>query len=184
MKFNSIILLFLIASCSPNLTAINQKKPYTSVGFAYIYNDFDFNEKLIKKKLDNNVLQISQKNLKTGTLVKIINPKNKKSIVLKNIKRIRYPDFYKILITKSVAEELSLNEELPILEILEIKKNKSFVAKKAKIFNEEKKYHQKHLLHQLKSQIYQKIKAKKPRQYQIKYLYMLHHFIRLRLQNF
>ena len=138
MKFNSIILLFLITSCSPNLTAINQKKPYTSVGFAYIYNDFDFNEKLIKKKLDNNVLQISQKNLKTGTLVKIINPKNKKSIVLKNIKRIRYPDFYKILITKSVAEELSLNEELPILEILEIKKNKSFVAKKAKIYNEEK----------------------------------------------
>ena len=138
MKFNSIILLFLFASCSPNLTTINQKKPYTSVGFAYIYNDFDFNEKIIKKKLDNNVLQISQKNLKTGTLVKIINPKNKKSIVLKNIKRIRYPDFYKILITKSVAEELSLNEELPILEILEIKKNKSFVAKKAKIYNEEK----------------------------------------------
>ena len=64
MKFNSIILLFLFASCSPNLNTINQKKPYTSVGFAYIYNDFDFNEKIIKK-VDNNVLQISQKNLKT-----------------------------------------------------------------------------------------------------------------------
>ena len=70
---------------------------------------------------------------KTGTLIKISNPKNKESIVLKNVKRIRYPDFYKILITESVAKKLNLNSELPILEIMEIRKNKSFVAKKAKI---------------------------------------------------
>ena len=38
-----------------------------------------------------------------------------------------------------MAEELNLNLELPILEIIEIKKNKSFIAKKAKIYNEEKK---------------------------------------------
>ena len=34
---------------------------------------------------------------------------------------------------------MNLNKDLPLVEILEIKKNKSFVAKKAKIFNEEKK---------------------------------------------
>ena len=83
-------------------------------------------------------MQISHQNLKTGTLIKILNPKNQESIVLKNIKRIKYPDFYKILITKPVADKLKLNTELPILEIIEIKKNKSFVAKKAKIFSEEK----------------------------------------------
>jgi hypothetical protein len=43
------------------------------------------------------------------------------------------------LITKSVAEKLNLNVDLPILEIIEIKKNKSFVADKAKMHNEEKK---------------------------------------------
>ena len=38
-----------------------------------------------------------------------------------------------------MQKNLNLNKKLPILEIIEIKKNKSFVAKKAKIFNEEKK---------------------------------------------
>ena len=75
----------------------------------------------------------------TGTLIKIINPKNSETIILKNTKRIKYPDFYKILITKPVANKLNLDPKLPILEIIEIKKNKSYVAKKAKIFNEEKK---------------------------------------------
>ena len=36
-------------------------------------------------------------------------------------------------------DELQLSADLPILEILEIKKNKLFVAEKAKIYNEEKK---------------------------------------------
>ncbi len=118
---------------------MNQKKPYSSKGFAYIYNDYDFNQKIIKGKMDNNTLLISHQNLKLGTLIQISNPKNKKTIVLKNIKRIKYPEFYKILITKSVAKELNLNEKLPMIEITEIKKNKSFVAKKAKIYTEEKK---------------------------------------------
>ena len=89
--------------------------------------------------MNNDILQISHQNLKTGALIRISNPKNKKDIVLKNIKRIRYPDFYKILITETVVEELDLNRDFPIIEITEIKKNKSFVAEKAKIYNEEKK---------------------------------------------
>ena len=122
MKFRFIFLLFFVLSCSPQLTTLNQKKPYTSKGFAYIYNNYDFNEKIIKGKMNNELMQISHQNLKTGTLIKIINPKNKKSIVLKNIKRIRYPEFYKVLITKPVATELNLNADLPLLEIIEIKK--------------------------------------------------------------
>ena len=129
----------MILSCDTQLSTVNLKQPYTAKGFAYIYNDSDFKNKIIKGKLNNEILQISHQNLKTGTLIKISNPKNKESIVLKNVKRIRYPDFYKILITETVAKKLNLNSELPILEIMEIRKNKSFVAKKAKIFNEEKK---------------------------------------------
>ena len=139
MKFRLIFTLFFVLSCTPQFSTINQKKPYTSKGFAFIYNDIDFNKKIIKGRMNNDTMQISHQNLKTGTLLKIINPRNNESIVLKNIKRIKYPSFYKILITNEVAKKLDLNPELPLLEIIEIKKNKSFVAKKAKIYKEEKK---------------------------------------------
>ena len=139
MKYKVTILLFILSACSPQLITLNLKEPYAANGFAYIYNEVDFNKKIIKRKMDNDNLQISHQNLKTGTLIKISNPKNKKSLVLKNIKRIRYPEFYKVLITEAVAEKLELDENLPLLEILEVKKNKSFVAKEAKTFNEEKK---------------------------------------------
>jgi len=139
MKFRIILILFFILSCSPQFSTVNQIKPYTSKGFALIYNDFDFNQKIIKGKMSNDKMQISHQNLKTGTLIKIINPKNNETIVLKNIKRINYPDFYKVLITKSVAEKLKLDLNLPLVELTEVKKNKSFVAEKAKIHNEEKK---------------------------------------------
>ena len=43
------------------------------------------------------------------------------------------------MITKPVAIKLDISSELPLVEVLEIKKNKSFVAKKAKIYQEEKK---------------------------------------------
>ncbi len=139
MKFKFLILIFLLSSCSSQLTTLNLKTPYSSKGFAYIYNDQDYAEKIIKGRLNNDLMQISHQNLKIGTLLKITNPKNKESLILKNIKRIRYPDFYKVLITKPVFEKLQLNKNLPLLEIIEIKKNKSFIAEKAKIYKEEKK---------------------------------------------
>ncbi len=139
MKFNFIIILLFIFSCSSQFHTIKQKKPYVAKGFAYIYNDFDFNQKIIKNKMNNEIMQISHQYLKTGTLIKVTNPKNQETLILKNIKRIKYPDFYKILITEPVAKKLNLKSDLPLLEITEIRKNKSFVAEKAKIFNEEKK---------------------------------------------
>ena len=139
MKFKILIFVFFIFSCSPQFETLNHKKVYSAKGFAYVYNNYDFQNKIILGKLNNEKFQISHQNLKTGTLVKIINPKNNKSIILKNTKRIKYPDFYKILITKPIMDKLELSVDLPILEIIEIKKNKSFVAEKAKIYNEEKK---------------------------------------------
>ncbi len=126
-------------SCTSQFSTLNTKKPYVAKGFAYIYNEYDFEQKIIKGKLNDDKMEISHQNLRTGSLIKIINPVNKKSLVLTNSKRIKYPDFYKILITKSVAKKLDLDKELPILEIIEIKKNKSFIAEKAKIYSEEKK---------------------------------------------
>ena len=73
-------------------------------------------------------------------MIKIINPKTQDYLIIKNFKKSAgYPDLYQILITKAVAEKLKLNFEIPYVEIIEIKKNKSFIAEKAKIYNEEKK---------------------------------------------
>ncbi len=139
MKFKVLTIFFFIISCSANYTKLDNRKPYNSTGFAYIYNENDYESKIISKKLVNSELQISHKDLRIGTLIKLINPKTKENLVLKNLKKTKYPEFYKILITKSVAEKLNIDNELPIIEILEIKKNKSFIAEKAKIYQEEKK---------------------------------------------
>ena len=139
MKFNILFFFIFLISCSPYYTKLDSRKPYNSTGFAYIYNNFDYENKKIKKKFNNELLQISHKDLKAGALIKLINPKTKESLVLKNLKKTQYPDFYKILITKPVALKLNIDKELPLIEVLEIKKNKSFVAEKAKIYQEEKK---------------------------------------------
>ena len=141
MKFKLIIIFFLITSCTQNYNQKSTKTPYNSKGFAYIYNEKDFIENVIKKKLDNNSFEIAHNKLRPGSLIRIINLKSKKSIILKNTKRFNYPEFYKIVITEAVAKELDLSFSSPLVEIIEVKKNKSFVAAKTKIFQEEKKIH-------------------------------------------
>ena len=139
MKFRLIILIFFFYSCTTNSTKIQNRPAYNTKGFAYIFNDIDYKNNLIKGKLDNTKLQVSVSGLKINSLVKVINLKTKESITIKNSKKISYPDFYKILITKAVANKINVNNENLLVEIIEIKKNKSFIAKKAKIFQEEKK---------------------------------------------
>ena len=139
MKFKIVFIFFLVVSCTNINYNKHSKIPYNSKGFAYIYNENDLKDKKIRGRLDNSKLQVSSNKIGLNSLIKIINPKTKESITLKNKKTIKYPDFYKIVITRQVADKLNLDTELPLVEVLEIKKNKSFVAKKAKIFNEEKK---------------------------------------------
>lgn len=139
MKFNFLILALFLYSCSSNYTKLDNRKPYSSTGFALIYNENDQNVETIKKKINNDLFEIFHKDLKTGTLIKLINPKTKENLILKNTKKIEYPDFYKILITQPVAKKLDIDSYLPLVEVLEVRKNKSFIAKKAKIYTEEKK---------------------------------------------
>ena len=54
---------------------------------------------------------------------------------------MEFPEFYKVMITKPVANILNLEPNLPLIEVIEIKKNKLFIASKTKIFKEEKKIH-------------------------------------------
>ena len=77
--------------------------------------------------------------LKKNSILKITNPENKKSVELKVSKKIKYPAFFKIIMTQKVAQELGLNKNVPFVDIQEKIKNKSFIAKKAVTFSEEKK---------------------------------------------
>ena len=140
MKYKTFLLfLFFLNSCTPQ-SINNSKLTYNATGFAYIYNSKDFQNNIIKTKLDNSSLQVSHKYIRSNSLIKIINPKTQDYLIIKNFKKSAgYPDLYQILITKAVAEKLKLNFEIPYVEIIEIKKNKSFIAEKAKIYNEEKK---------------------------------------------
>ena len=52
--------------------------------------------------------------------------------------KTNYPIIYNSVITNRIAEELELNYEDPYVEIIEIRKNDTFIAKKAKTFDEEK----------------------------------------------
>ena len=141
MKYKLIILFFFLISCTQNYSKSELKKPFNSKGFAYIYNHQDFLDKTIQKKLDDTLLQVAHSKLRPGSLVKIINTKTNDSIILKINKRFDYPEFYKLIITQPVADELNLQKDLPLIEVIEVKKNKSFVAKKTKIFKEEEKIH-------------------------------------------
>ena len=141
MKYNFIFLLIFLFSCVPNQYQSINKSTYSSKGFAYIFNQEDYEKKIIKKKLDNDNFQIAHNKFKPGTLIKIINLKTKDEIVLKISKRIEYPDFYKVVITEPVAKKIKLDFKLPLVEIIEVKKNKSFIAEKTKIFKEEEKIH-------------------------------------------
>ena len=141
MKYKFIALFLFLISCSQNYTSSELKKPFNSKGFAYIYNHQDFLNKTIKRKLDENSLQIAHNILRPGSLIKIINIKTNDSIILRIDKRFDYPEFYKLLITQPVADKLNLQNDLPLIEVIEVKKNKSFIAKKTKIFKEEEKIH-------------------------------------------
>ena len=137
MKYK-IFLILLLFGCAETTTSKN-KSSYFSKGFAYIYNEEDVKKKIIQKKFNNSELQVGHNKIKSGTLLKIINPENRKEIILKVKKKTEFPEFFHVLITKPVSLYLELDEKIPFVEIQEIKKNKSFIAGKAKTFNEEKK---------------------------------------------
>lgn len=125
-------------SCVNN-SANYEKTSYINKGFAYIYKDEDRKNRIVNKSFDNSKSLIGHQTLRPGTIIKIINPDNDQFIKLKVNKRATFPDFYEILITEKVANQLKLNKKIPYIEVQELKKNKSFIADRAVTFNQEKK---------------------------------------------
>ena len=131
MKYRYLLIFILLFSCK-NIKVNSYNKPvYGSKGFAYIYTEDDLEDEIIKKKINSEEIILAHNTVRRGALIKVTNPNNGKNIILKNSFKLDYPDFYKVLITKSLSMELGLNENIPYVEVEEIKKNKSFIAKKS-----------------------------------------------------
>ena len=147
MNYKSIILIisvFLLSGCNQ----YNQKEKsivftsdqkYRNTGFALIYTDELIKAKKISKKIDNRSLSIFHKSMKNNSFVKITNPINQKTIIAEVVSNnVKFSEFYNSVITLRIAEELSLNINEPYVDLVLISQNSTFIAKKAKTFDEEK----------------------------------------------
>ena len=113
--------------------------PFINKGFSLIYSDKFYDNKIISKKIDERSIIIFQKNLRKNTIVKITNILNNKSIIGTVGSNADYPLFNNAVLSLRIADEIGLNENEPYVEILEVLEDTVFVAKRAKIFEEEKK---------------------------------------------
>ena len=144
MKCSVIFTIFislLLISCEQS-TLNKQKKVnfnfenrYKNSGFALIYK----NKLKNIKELEPRSLEIYHKLLKKKSVVKITNPKNGKYLLAKvKTNRIKFSNFYNSVLSLRIAEELELDFKEPYVELTLISKDSTFVAKKAKMFEEEK----------------------------------------------
>ena len=137
----AILSLFLL-SCEQSLNIKSKKieidfeNKYKNSGFALIYND---NLKGIKK-LEDRSLDIYHKSLKRKSTVKITNQKNGKYLIaVVKSNKIKFSNFYNCIISLRIADELELDLNEPLIDITLVSENSTFVAKKAKMFDEERR---------------------------------------------
>ena len=141
-RFIIIILFSLLLHNCEQSTFGNSKKididfesRYKNSGFALIYN------KQLKKikKLEFRSLNIYHKSLKKRSTVKITNPKNGKYLIAEvKSNKEKFSNFYNSVLSLRIAEELELDLNEPYIELILVSKSSTFIAKKAKMFEEEK----------------------------------------------
>ncbi len=143
-KFLTILLILFLTSCqqfddNKNVVNYSNYLKYNNTGFTLIYNEQLKKDKKISKKIDNRALIIFHKKIKKNSFVKITNPVNDKSIIAKVISNnVQFSDFYNSVITKRIANELSIDLKEPYINLVLISENSTFIAKKTKTFDEEK----------------------------------------------
>ena len=142
MRYKNIIFIFFIFfiyGCEP-INVKNKKlnfeieNRYKNSGFALIYND----ELDGIKEIEPRSLMIYHKNLKKKSMVKITNPINGLSLIAEvKSNKIKFSNFYNAVLSDRIAQTLELDENEPYINIVLISKDSTFIAKKAKTFEEE-----------------------------------------------
>ncbi len=147
MNFNKILIIFLILFLTACQQIDDDKKvinysnylKYSNTGFTLVYDEKLRKDNKISKKIDDRALVIFHKKIKKNSFVKITNPANNKSIIAKVISNnAQFSDFYNSVITSRIANELSIDLDEPYVDLVLISENSTFIAKKAKTFDEEK----------------------------------------------
>jgi hypothetical protein len=136
-----LLLSLLLFNCDQTISNNSKKKSfsiekkYSNTGFALIYNS----DLLDIKKLENRSLDIYHNSLKKRSIVKIINPKNGKFLMAEvKSNKVKFSSFYNSILSPRIAEELDLNSNEPYIQLILVAKNSTFIAKKAKTFDEER----------------------------------------------
>ena len=137
------IFLFFFSSCAKiptEKTSINiiPTETYSNKGFTLLFTEDLKKKKIVNKKIHERSLIIFQKNLKKNTTVKITNLLNNKSILAKVGVNSNYPSFYNSVISQRIFDELELNNNEPYVKISNVSESSAFIAKKAKMYEEEK----------------------------------------------
>ena len=147
MNFNKLLTIFIILFLTASQQFDDKKKEvnysnylkYSNTGFTLIYDEQLKKDNKISKKIDNRALVIFHNKIKKNSFVIITNPVNNKSIIAKVISNnVQFSDFYNSVITKRIANELSIDLSEPYVDLVLISENSTFIAKKAKTFDEEK----------------------------------------------
>ena len=122
MKSIKIFLIFLLinflSSCADYKIQKSQQKErqyYISSGFALIYKNKFYDDKVIKKKLDNNNIAVIHNTLKVNTPIRITNPENSKTLETKVYKKTDFPKIFKVVITQKIASILDLDTNNPFI---------------------------------------------------------------------
>ena len=142
MNYKILLLIFfafILSNCEQlpkqKKVSLNIEEKYFNSGFALIYNE-DLKD---IKKLDDRSLNIYHKSLKKRSVVKISNPTNGKFLIAEvKSNKIIFSNFYNSILSLRIADELELNFNEPFVEIVLVSRNSTFVAKKAKMFEEER----------------------------------------------
>ena len=141
-KLTIIFFLILLNSCAnipdKKYSQGKEKIYFSSSGFALIYNESIYNEKIVNKKLPENKFVVLHSHLKRNTPIKITNPDNGIVVDAVILKKAKYPEIFNLVINNEIANALKLNLNDPYIEVNEIKKNKTFIAKEGNTFDEEK----------------------------------------------
>ena len=179
--------LYSCADYSVNKIKEKEEKIYfSSSGFALIYNEKYFLDKIINKKIKNKEdFFVMHSLLKSKTPIKIVNPINSKFIETKIYKKANYPKIFSAVITRQVADHLELDENNPFIEIYEIKKNKTFIAKESNIYDEERNVTQKAPVDEIKMDVLsdEEVKVEKNTQIEHNYIIVINDFYYLDSAN-
>ena len=144
MNYKTVLIILVsifLHGCDPKITKnkemsfiVNDR--YSNSGFALIYSDDLKNI----RKIENRSLNIYHKSLKKKSKVKITNPINGNSLIAEvKSNKVKFSNFYNSILSPRIAEDLELNINEPYIEIILISDDSTFVAKKAKTFDEESK---------------------------------------------